>query len=482
MKIRPIFLPVALLLSFLLVHITPAQAANGSQPPNLVLIVTDDQGLDSVSAYGNTAIRTPNIDSLAAQGTRFTRGFASASSCSVSRSVLLSGLHGHTSGMYGHVHAYHHFSVFDEIKALPVRLEEKGYRTARIGKYHLAPAEVFRFQEDLGQGKGSPGHPISRSTVEMADASLGFIRQNPEQPFFLYFAPLDPHRGHPNSTTEPNSFGNRPDGYPGAPPEIYDPGEVAVPYFLPDLPGVRLETAEYYRSVSRIDKGVGRLVEILKETGNWDNTVIIYLADNGYAQPNAKTTLYDSGARLPLIIRTPDQAGAGSVSDALFSWVDITPTLLDYAQALDDPGAFNGVTQRPVLNGEKDSMRTEVFGSHTFHEITMYYPMRMIRTEQYKLIWNPAAALAYPTASDSHYSLTRAEITAMDQPMLGRRSWEDYRHRDVIELYDVRNDPDEVNNLASHSDYIIIRDQMIEKLKKFQEETKDPWIVKWEYE
>jgi N-sulfoglucosamine sulfohydrolase len=127
-------------------------------------------------------------------------------------------------------------------------------------------------------------------------------------------------------------------------------------------------------------------------------------------------------------------------------------------------------------------VREEVYGSHTFHEITMYYPMRMVRTDRYKLIWNPAAALTYPTASDSHYSLTRAEITAMDKPMVGNRSWEDYRHRDVVELYDVSTDPEELKNLAEHPDYIVVRDQLIEKLKAFQAETNDPWIVKWEYE
>jgi N-sulfoglucosamine sulfohydrolase len=453
-----------------------------ARPPNLVLIVTDDQGLDSVAIYGNSAIRTPKLDALAREGTRFTRAYTSASSCSVSRSVILTGRHGHSTGMYGHVQTVHHFSTFDGVRALPVLLEERGYRTANIGKYHLAPRSVFRFGEDLGQGRGTASHPISRSTVEMAEASREFIGRDPEQPFFLYFAPLDPHREGPNSTTEPNSFGNRPGGYPGAPPEIYSTDEVAVPDYLPDLPEIRAETAEYYRSVSRVDRGVGRLVEILKAAGQWDNTVVFFLSDNGYAMPGAKTNLYEAGARLPLIIRAPDQPKAGRVSDALFSWADITPTLLDYAGALDKPGAFSGVSQRAVLDGSASSVREVVFGSHTFHEITMYYPIRMVRNERFKLLWNPAAALTYPTPSDLQYSVTMAAITAMDPPVLGKRSWEAYRHRDVMELYDLDNDPDELRNLAGHPDFQVVRQELEERLRTFQRDSGDPWIVKWEYE
>lgn len=453
-----------------------------ARPPNLVLIVTDDQGLDSVAIYGNSAIRTPNLDALARLGTRFTRAYTSASSCSVSRSVILTGRHGHSTGMYGHVQSVHHFSTFDNVRSLPVILEEHGYRTANIGKYHLAPRSVFRFGEDLGRGKGSPGHPISRSTVEMADAAREFIGRDATQPFFLYFAPLDPHREGPNSTTEPNSFGNRPDGYPGAPPEIYPPEAVAVPDYLPDLPEIRAETAEYYRSVSRVDKGVGRLVEILEASGQWDNTVVFFLSDNGYAMPGAKTNLYEAGARLPLIVRTPDQPRDGRVSDALFSWADITPTLLDYAGALDNPEAFSGVSQKPVLSGEASSVRDTVYGSHTFHEITMYYPIRMVRNERFKLLWNPAAALTYPTPSDLQYSSTMSAIMAMNPPALGKRSWKAYRHRDVVELYDLENDPDELRNLADHPDFQVVRQELEARLRAFQAESGDPWIVKWEYE
>src|SRR5690606_15602078 len=128
-----------------------------------------------------------------------------------------------------------------------------------------------------------------------------------------------------------NSFGNRKGGYPGVREITYKPEEVIVPPFLPDTKETQEELAQYYQSVSRLDQGIGRLIEILKQAGKYDNTLIIYISDNGMAFPAAKTTLYEAGVRLPCIIKAPNQM-AGFVQEGLISWTDITPTILDYAR------------------------------------------------------------------------------------------------------------------------------------------------------
>ena len=227
------------------------QAEAALMRPNIILFVSDDHGTDALGCYGNSVVKTPNMDRLAAEGIRFTRAYCTSASCAASRSVILTGLYGHATASYGHVHDYHHFSTYDTVKSLPVLIEKAGYLTARIGKYHLAPESVFRFNRVL---QADP-----RSTVEMAEACTGVIEN--ERPFFLYFCPDDPHRGHPftpDPWDAPNSFGNRPQGYPGVKTVKYDPAEVIVPSFLPDTKECRAELAQYYQSVSRIDQGLGR--------------------------------------------------------------------------------------------------------------------------------------------------------------------------------------------------------------------------------
>ena len=226
--------------------------------PNIVLIVCDDLS-PTLGCYGNTAIKTPHIDRLAADGVRFSHAFCTTASCSASRSVILTGLYNHANAQYGHEHSYHHFRAYDNLKSLPVRLADAGYRTARIGKLHVGPPEVFRFERTIAGN--------DRNAVAMADNCREFIAAANDKPFFLYFCPSDPHRSGDIVKSDPhlpNAFGNQPQGYPSVREIKYDPAQVIVPPFLPDTPVCRAELAQYYQSVSRIDQGVGRLVEILK--------------------------------------------------------------------------------------------------------------------------------------------------------------------------------------------------------------------------
>ena len=120
--------------------------ASSQTSPNILLIVSDDHGIDDLGCWGNPVIKTPNLDRLADDGTRFTQAYCTTASCSPSRSTILTGLHNHANGMYGLQHTYHHFQSFDNIGSLPVYLSQVGYRTARVGKFHLAPESVYKFE------------------------------------------------------------------------------------------------------------------------------------------------------------------------------------------------------------------------------------------------------------------------------------------------------------------------------------------------
>ncbi|MEY4939449.1 MAG: Arylsulfatase [Verrucomicrobiota bacterium] len=488
-------------LAAFLFGVTAATAA----PKNIILIIADDMSQDA-GCYGNKDVQTPALDQLAREGTRFRYAFCTTASCSASRSVILTGLQNHATGHYGHAHGSGHFSTYGAVRSLPAILGENGYRTGRVGKYHVAPEEVYPFQTALQETGWNP--------VGMANESRAFIADQ-SKPFFLYFCPLTSHRsggkieGHP---LNPNPFGNH-IIYPEIKDVRYDEKKLTVPPHLPDSPECRAELAQYYQAISRTDAGVARLIQILKETGQYENTLIVFGADNGMPWPGAKTTLYETGMRLPLIVRSPDQKNRGVVSDAMISWVDLTPTLLDFAgvkQVMAPPfrtgdpeggapapqrGAgkkkaeaalvkyeFHGRSFLPTLNGGKVPGWNLVFASHQFHEITMYYPMRVLRTDRYKLVLNIAHQLPYPFASDLYGSPTWQAILRDKAAYYGNRKVADYVFRPRYELYDLQEDPAELVNLAEKPTHRVIFDDLAAQLKEYQKNTRDPWFSKYTYE
>ena len=435
---------------------------------NVVVIVADDMGLQ-LGCYGDRFARTPSADALAADGTRFEYAFCTTSSCSASRSVMLTGLHNHANGQYGLQHATHNFSTRPFVKSLPVLLGQAGYRTCSIGKFHVQPQELYKFERFANDGIAG-----GRNAVRMSENAEDFIREDDPRPFFIFFCPTDPHRAE-------KGFANDKE-YPGVTPVKFDPRQAPVPRFLPDRPEVRQELAEYYESIARFDQGVGRLVAALKATGRYDDTLIVYLSDNGPPFPGAKTTLYDAGTRIPLIIRSPDQKARGVVSRALVNWTDLAPTILDFAQAKPPPYELHGRSLLPILDSADPPGRDETYLSHSFHEVTMYYPMRSIRTRKFQYILNLAHPLPYPFASDLFGSPTWQGVLARGDSQYGRRSVEAYVHRPRDELYDLEADPDEVVNLAGRPEYAKVLAELQEKVRAWQKATGDPWLIKYEHE
>lgn len=493
-----------LLVVVILVVSLGAAAADAPRRANIVFVIADDHGQDA-GCYGNPVVRTPNLDRLAKEGTRYVNAFCTTASCSASRSVILSGLHNHATGQFGHTHNYHHFSAYGSVYSLPAILADNGYRTARIGKFHVAPEEVFRFEKVLPMQGGA------RNPVKMAENCREFLAEKSDKPFFLYLATHDPHRSgdvRKDLAEEPNAFGNA-GAKAGVEEVVYDPKRVIVPPWMPDTPAARAEIAQYYQAVSRVDQGLGRLVEILKETGQYENTLIVYTADNGSAMPGSKTTLYEPGMRLPLVVRHPAVSNRGVVSRAMVSWVDFAPTLLEVAgvkqvmapplRAGDPedgprrparnapakvPYAFHGRSFLSTLEQDKPADGwDEVYASHTFHEITMYYPMRVVRTERYKLILNVAHQLPFPFASDLYESGTwQSALKAGSEAVYGKRRVSAFVQRPKYELYDLQSDPDEVKNLAEDAAHREVFEKLSVKLKAFQERTGDPWVLKYTYE
>jgi N-sulfoglucosamine sulfohydrolase len=427
-------------------------------------MIADDLGLHT-GAYGDKTAITPNLDRLAEEGVRFTNAYCTTPSCSASRSVLHSGLHNHANGQYGHAHAFHNFAYLPFVKPCSALLKEAGYKTGVVGKMHVNPIQRFRWDLD-SQG-------ADRDVRNMADRAQTFIQASSGMPWFLQIGFGDPHR-------DATGFANR--DYKGVKRTPFDPAKVPVPSFLPDNPPTRAEIAEYYEASNRCDQGVGMLLDILKSSGQLDNTLVIFLSDNGMPFPNAKTNLYDAGARLPLIVRAPGQRAGGAVNNAFVSWTDITPTILDFTGAKPPEYPMHGRSFLPVLGQENPSGWDRVFFSHTFHEVTMYYPVRGMRNARYKYLRNLFSDLEFPFASDLFESKTWQSIRAAGETgTIGGRKASRYLHRSPEELYDIKADPDELNNLADQPQHRAALEAMRAEVKAFQQRTKDGWLINDNY-
>ncbi|KAL6250992.1 hypothetical protein RBB50_001200 [Rhinocladiella similis] len=440
---------------------------------NILLLIADDLGR-MLGCYGEKNIKTPNIDHLAQQGTLFNNAFASTASCSGSRSVIYSGLHTHENGQYGLGHGKHHFMTFDQIETAPRLLKGGGYLTGIIGKVHVGPDHVYPWEFRTE----SPSRDVD--WVALQSAEFFKVAAKGDRPFFLTVGFMDPHRD-PTRGGFANGADQRPEDR-----VVYSPDQVQIPDFLSDIPEVRTELAEYYQAISRMDRGVGMILEALEESGFAENTLVMFVSDNGAPFLNSKTTLFDAGVRLPMIIRNPE-SNAGTINPNLVSFVDILPTFLDWARVAEKrPSAGDSETRvrrgrslLPILN-ERDLQPhwNMVYGSHTFHEISNYYPTRFIRTERYKYHRNIAWKLDFPFSTDLYGSMSWEGMRNIHPVVIGQRPLRNYVRRPPEELYDLQEDPQEVNNLAASPTHRTLVEDLRAKMEAWQKRTRDPWLIR----
>lgn len=443
--------------------------------PNIMLIISEGHGYNDIGIYGNIIVKTPFLDDLAKNGIKMINTFGASACYDANMAALFTGLYGHASGQYGPSGGNNHFSVFPETESLPQILKKSGYNTALCGKIILEGNKAFSFDTIIGSDI------IERSVYEQTERCAPFILKKDAKPFFLCFNMNDPDRSYSYSdedSAKVDIFGNIDEGYSGILQKHYKPEKVIIPSFLPDIAGCRNEIAQYYEAITRMDLGIGRLIYWLKKSGKWNNTLIVYVSADVPAFPGIRNTFSDQGIRLPCIIKLADNTNSGVDCMKFTSLIDLLPTILDYSKVPFPKDKIHGKSLRLNIEQKQEYYDDEIFVSQSFTDITLYYPMRMIRTKQYKLIWNCVWQLTYPMSNALKSSSTWNGILNYHKS-IGGKQFETFFHKPEFELYDIKSDPNESVNLIFDKGNEAIINKLKAIIEGYMISTGDPWITRW---
>ena len=442
-----------------------------------------------MGTYNKKVVQTPNLDALAKNSLIFNNAYASVSSCSPSRASILTGMPSHQNGMYGLHNGVHNFNSLDKVKSLPNILKDSGIKTGLIGKKHVGPTDVFQFDYEQTEEKHSINQ-VGRNITNIKLMVREFLDQikKGNDPFFLMVAFHDPHRcGH--ITPQYGSFCERWGSgesdmglIPDWQPIYYQWEQIELPYYVQDTEPARRDIAAQYTTISRLDQGVGLVLKELRVAGFEDNTLVVYTSDNGPPFPSGRTNLYDPGMAEPMFMSSPEhKERKNQVSYTMTSHLDLVPTFLDWFNIKNykKDDILTGKTLLPILVAEPpNDPEAAVFASQSYHEITMSYPMRAIRTKRYKLIHNINYQAPFPIDQDFYVSPTFQDIlnrTIAKMSIPWYKTLKKYYHRSEWELYDLKMDPTESWNIVLKPSSKDILNKLKERLANWLKITKDPF-------
>ncbi len=424
-----LFLPAATALS----------QGSAEDRPNILIFVADDLGWRDTGVYGNKSIRTPNIDRLARSGLLVRYAFGTSPQCSPSRISILSGIYSHATRTEDL-----HTPLPDGVRLLPSYLQAQGYFTGLMAKTHLGSNGEKQFQW---------------YSPKTAAAFSGFLDSTGTRPFFLWVAFHEPHRPY-----HPESVAHR-----------HQAGRVVLTPYLADTPGTRADLVNYYDTIAHMDDAIGKMMAELERRELRQNTLVIFLSDNGAPFPREKGTLYDAGTRTPLVFSRPGRIPAGTVYDrGLVSTVDLTPTLLDVAGATPKDAVQGHSFSQLLREPAKFTGRAHVFSERNWHDCDEH--QRAVRTLRFKLIRTDAYTdLPLCTAADIGASPSFHALRALAKTGRlnagQRRLFEVPRAR--LELYDLEADPWELKNVADEPRYATQIHQLAAVLQEWMEQTDD---------
>ena len=445
---------------------TYATEQQKSKNPNVLIIISDDHSVPFVGCYNNKDIKTPNLDKFAKEGMLFWRGYVTCPQSAPSRASILTG-RSPVSTMTTRFAAPLDKSVITYPEYL---IKEAGYYAGLCGRTH--------HQDGYPGEKGSATHKFYQEhKLSTMESRMQYVKtaggdeeggqgkmlaqfyefmevRDKSKPFWLQFCFTDPHR-------------------PYTAPKVHNPNSLTLPYQYPDTKGVREDLAAYYDEVHRADKTFGDAMEYLEKNGLKENTIVIFLGDNGAAQFRGKGTLYEIGINVPLLIRWPGVVKPGSVCREVISMEDLAPTVME-AIGLQPKADMTGISFLPILKGNPATTRKYAFAERGPHgAISLpsennngFDQGRVIVSKDYKLIYNCQPTLKHIPVDFGNLPFYKELIDMNEKGQLDEKfvKFYFYKSRPLLELYDLKKDPYEVNNVATDKAYLNIKDELLQEL------------------
>lgn len=406
------------------------------EKPNIVFFITDDQSQKDASIYGAPdLLKTPNLETIAKQGMVFDNAFIASPSCAPSRAALLTGLMPSKNG----AEANHTYPVNNKMY-LVKNFQNAGYHVSAFGKVAHGKANKeagFNYHENVGLRE------------DLADAVINY------------------YKNYHNDCPQLVMIGDHRPHVPWIKESIYNPEDVSLPHYFIDTWETREHWAQYLTDITGLDNEMGMVYQWASKTFG-DNLIFIYTSDHGSQWPFGKWNLYDAGIKVPFVIVWPGNIKPDTRSDAMISWIDIFPTLFDVC-GIETPENLDGKSFLPVLTGEKEIHRDEIFTTHSGDGEMNVYPIRSIRNKNYKYILNllpccyhtnHSDILRKPNAGAYWDSWDKAAETNINAASIIQK----YFIRPAEEFYDVQNDPSEQINLIDSEQHQKIIDEMRIKL------------------
>ena len=410
----------------------------GGGRPNILWLISEDTSPD-LGCYGNKLVKTPNLDKLASEGVRFTNAFVTGPVCSAARSAFMTGMYQTT------IDAHHHRSHRTDDYTLPepVRVFTEYFRDAGYFACNCAGLNYKKW------GKADWNFKPLRWPFEGAN----WGERQPEQPFYAQVNFALTHRNFQRDSENP-----------------INPEKVRIPPYYPDYPVIRRDWADYLESIQVLDRQAGLVLKRLEDEGLSDSTIVVYFADHGRPHLRDKQWLYEGGIRIPLIIRWPGHIEAGTVIDDLVSAIDFGPTCLHLA-GIKPPDHMQG----RIFLGNKEKRRY-IFAARDRCDETVDR-IRCVRTKRYKYIRNFFPERPYTQFNaykkNSYPALTLMEVLHKRGELTPKQARFMALSRPKEELYDLENDPYELNDLAGDPEFEQIHRELSTELDKWIKRTGD---------
>ncbi|WP_071790504.1 sulfatase [Sphingobacterium deserti] len=429
--------------------VSAVEKLHASARPNVIIVMADDLDSRQLSCYGGVNLKTTHIDRLAKEGLQFNNLIASEAMCVPTRASLFTGLYPARHGAY-----QNHKPVIDTLKSVAHYLSDLGYRVGLSGKDHVTkPTSSFPFTIV----PGFETNCVAETDEYFLDSIADFIQD--EGPYCLFLMSINPHA--------PWTVGN---------PDEFDPKQLKLPAHWVDTEQTRKQFAKYLAEVRRLDNQVGEVLALLERQGQLDNTIVVFLGEQGPQFPGGKWTLYDNGQRSSMLIRWPGVVESLSKTDAIVQYEDITPTLIDIAGGKPARG-LDGRSFRKVLKSPGKTHRDFAYGIHNNIPEGPAFPIRSVRDQRYKLIWNINPDSLYHikfmtnTSNKGQVFTSWNKLAATDTH--ARLLTDRIVKHPEFEFYDLLHDPDELHNLAKDKAYQKIMGKMHQQLRQWMKAQHD---------